>query len=184
MAVHGTRVFVSLRSQIHYNRTGEMVDSLNRIRGLVARVLLIIGAIILSAMMFLTMTDVVLRYAFRSPVSGAYEIMQFMMAIVIPFGIVFCAHEKSHVSVEVVFDLLPLKIQRFLHCIVSLVVLVLFLLVAWQSILFVNETYETGYTSAVLYIPAFPFVGTIALGFVALSLVLLADFINALVGNG
>ena len=156
------------------------MDSLDKICGLVARVLLVIGAGILSFMMFLTMADVVLRYVFISPIPGAYELIQYMMAVVIPFGIVFCAHEKSHVSVEVVFDLLPAKTQRILYCIVSLIVLVLFLLVAWQSVVLLKETYETGYTSAVLYIPSYPFVGTIALGFSALSLVLIADFLRAL----
>lgn len=156
------------------------MDALNKICGLVARILLIIGSSVLSVMMFLTMTDVVLRYVFGRPVSGAFEMVQYMMAIVIPFGIVFCAYEKSHVSVEVVFDLLPVRIQKILHCAASFIVLVLFLLTAWQNLLLLNETYETGYTSAVLYIPAYPFVGTIALGFVALSLVLVVDFLKAL----
>ena len=155
------------------------MDPFDKICGFIARVLLIIGAGILSFMMFLTMTDVVLRYVFRSPIPGAYELIQFMMAVVIPFGIVFCAHDKSHVSVEVVFDHLPDKIQRILYCVVSLIVLVLFLLVAWQSVVLLEETYETGYTSAILYIPSYPFVGTIALGFAALSLVLMADFLRA-----
>jgi TRAP-type C4-dicarboxylate transport system permease small subunit len=103
-----------------------------------------------------------------------------MMAIVIPFGIVYCAHEKGHVSVDVLFDLLPKRIQGVFSCITSLIVIVLFILIAWQNVLFVHETYESGLTSAVLYIPSYPFVGTIALGFVALCLVLLADFLNIL----
>jgi TRAP-type C4-dicarboxylate transport system permease small subunit len=156
------------------------VDSLNKVTGLVARILLFMGASILSVMMFLTMADVVLRYVFGSPVSGAYEMTQYMMAIVIPFGIVYCAHEKGHVSVDVLFDLLPKRIQGVFSCITSLIVIVLFILIAWQNVLFVHETYESGLTSAVLYIPSYPFVGTIALGFVALCLVLLADFLNIL----
>ena len=156
------------------------MDSLNKVTGLVARILLLMGASILSVMMFLTMADVVLRYVFGSPVSGAYEMTQYMMAIVIPFGIVYCAHEKGHVSVDVLFDLLPKRIQGVFSCITSLIVIVLFILIAWQNVLFVHETYESGLTSAVLYIPSYPFVGTIALGFVALCLVLLADFFNIL----
>jgi TRAP-type C4-dicarboxylate transport system permease small subunit len=156
------------------------VDSLTKVTGLVARILLLIGASILSVMMFLTMADVVLRYVFGSPVSGAYEMTQYMMAIVIPFGIVYCAHEKGHVSVDVLFDLLPKRIQGVFSCITSLIVIVLFILIAWQNVLFVHETYESGLTSAVLYIPSYPFVGTIALGFVVLCLVLLADFLNIL----
>jgi TRAP-type C4-dicarboxylate transport system permease small subunit len=156
------------------------VDVFNRLCGLVSRILLIIGASFLSAMMFLVMADVLLRYVFSKPISGAYEIVQYMMAIVIPFGIVYCAHEKGHVSVDVLFDLLPKKTQDILNCIIYLIVLVLFILIAWQNILFVSENYESGYTSPIIYVPAYPFVGTIALGFTALCLVLLADFLNAL----
>ena len=158
------------------------MDSLNRICKVATRVFLAIGATILSAMMFLTMADVTLRYFFGSPLPGTYEVTQYMMAIVIPFGIVYCAQEKGHVSVDVVFALLPERAKGFLDCIDSLIVLALFLVIAWQSVLFVGETYESGLTSGVLYIPAYPFVGTIALGFVALSLVLLADFLSVLSG--
>ena len=156
------------------------MDAFNRLSGLVSRILLIIGASFLSAMMFLVMADVLLRYVFSKPISGAYEIVQYMMAIVIPFGIVYCAHEKGHVSVDVLFDLLPERIQGILNCVIYLIVLVLFLLIAWQNILFVSENYESGYASPIIYVPAYPFVGTIALGFTALCLVLLGDFLNAL----
>jgi len=135
---------------------------------------------ILSAMMFLTMADVLLRYVFGSPVSGAFEMIEYMMAVVVPFGIAYCAHEKSHVSVDVVFDLLPGGIQVILNCANSLIVLVLFVLFAWQNLIFVKETYQSGITSGVLYIPAYPFVATTALGFAALCLVLLADFLGVL----
>lgn len=156
------------------------MDAFNRLSGRVSRILLIVGACILSAMMFLIMADVLLRYVFSKPISGAYEMVQYMMAIVIPFGIVYCAHEKGHVSVDVLFDLLPNKTKDILNCIIYLIVLVLFLLVAWQNISFVSETYKSGYTSPVLYVPAYPFVGTIAIGFTVLCLVLLIDFLNAL----
>lgn len=157
------------------------MDTFERVSGLISRILLITGASILSVIMFLIMTDVLLRYVFSKPLAGAYEMVQYMMAIVIPFGIVYCAHEKGHVSVEVLFDLLPEKIQAILNCIICLIVLVLFLLIAWQNISFVSETYKSGYTSPILYVPAYPFVGTIALGFTVLCLVLLIDFLNALI---
>ena len=148
------------------------MDTFERVSGLISRILLITGASILSVIMFLIMADVLLRYVFSKPIAGAYEMVQYMMAIVIPFGIVYCAHEKGHVSVDVLFDLLPNKTKDILNCIIYLIVLVLFLLVAWQNISFVSETYKSGYTSPVLYVPAYPFVGTIAIGFTVLCLVL------------
>ena len=156
------------------------MDSLKRLCTLSTRLLLVVAATVLSAMMFLTMADVVLRYVFGNPLPGAYEVIQYMMAIVIPFGIVYCAHEKGHVSVEVLFALLPERVQSILECVNSAIVLILFLLISWQSVRFVGETYESGLTSGVLYIPAYPFVAAISLGFVALCLVLLADFLGFL----
>lgn len=146
----------------------------------VIHALLIIAAIVLAAMMFLMTADVILRYVFGSPLPGAYELLQFMMSIVIPFGIAFCAHERAHISVDIFFDLLPGRTQRILDVVNALVVLLLFLLIAWQSVLYVREIYIFGLTSGILYIPAYPFVGATALGFSALCLVLVLDFISAL----
>jgi len=156
------------------------MNALNRFCRLASYILLFFGAGVLALMMFLTMTDVVLRYIFGSPIIGAYEVMEYMMAIIIPFGIVYCAHERGHVSVDVLFDLLSQRIQTILNCITSLVVLGLFLLVAWQNTLLIIETYEERLTSSVLYIPTYPFVIAVALGFAALCLVLLIDFLNFL----
>src|SRR3989304_4130225 len=83
----------------------------------VIQVLLVIAVIILAAMMFLMTADVILRYIFGSPLPGAYELLQFMMSIVIPFGIAYCAHEKGHITVDVLFVFLPAKGQRILDCV-------------------------------------------------------------------
>jgi TRAP-type C4-dicarboxylate transport system permease small subunit len=156
------------------------MHSLQKICDAVTYLLLVIGASVLSAMMFLTTGDVILRYFFESPLPGAYEIIQYMMSIVVPFGIAYCAHEGAHVSVDILFAFLPGRVQSFLECINSLIVLLLFLLVAWQSISYVQKTYDSGLTSGILYIPSYPFVGAMALGFSSLCLVLLLDFIRAL----
>jgi TRAP-type C4-dicarboxylate transport system permease small subunit len=156
------------------------MQSLQKVCDAVTHLLLAIGASVLSAMMFLTTADVILRYFFESPLPGTYEILQYMMSIVIPFGIAYCAHEDAHVSVDILFASLPRRIQSFLQCVNSLIVLLLFLLIAWQSISYVQETYESGLTSGILYIPSYPFVGAMALGFSTLCLVLLLDFIRAL----
>ena len=156
------------------------MELMNKISRFAAYILLAAGAGVLAIMMFLTMADVVLRYIFNSPLTGAYEVIEYMMAIVVPFGIVYCAYERSHVSVDVVFDRLPKPMQDLMSCITSFVILCLFLLVAWQNISYIHEIYSSKLTTAVLYIPSFPFVGVIAIGMVAFCLVLFIDFINFL----
>ena len=154
--------------------------SLSKLYGIAIKVILIIAAGVLSAMMFLIMTDVVLRYIVKSPLIGSYEIIQYMMVILTSFAIVYCAHQRGHVSVYIVFDRLPKPFQAILGCLTSLIVLILFLLIAWQNTLYIKEIYDQKLTSAILYIPVFPFVAAVAISFLGLCLVALIDFFDAL----
>jgi len=161
---------------------GTPLSVLDRFYRVIIKILVAIAASVLSAMMFLIMTDVVLRYVFNSPLSGSYEIIEYMMAILIAFAVVYCAHQQGHVSVDILFDHLPKNFQAILRCLTTLVVFILFLLIAWQNVLYIKETYDQKLTSTILYIPTFPFVAAVALGLLALCMVLLVDFLNALIG--
>ena len=84
-----------------------MGSSFDRWYSSVIIVLLVIGTTVLAVMMFFIMTDVLLRYIFNSPILGSYEIVEYMMALLIPFGVVYCAHTKGHVAVDILFDRFP-----------------------------------------------------------------------------
>ncbi len=152
--------------------------SFDRWYSTVIKGLLAIGTTVLAAMMFFIMTDVLLRYVFNSPILGSYEIVEYMMALLIPFGVVYCAHTKSHVAVDILFDRFPKRFQGIISVLTSLAVFLFFVLIAWQNILFIKESYAQKITSGVLYIPVYPFVTALAVGFVALCLVLLIDFLK------
>jgi TRAP-type C4-dicarboxylate transport system permease small subunit len=156
------------------------VSYLNTFARPIMTIVLSIGISILAMMMFLMATDVVLRYIFNSPLPGAYELIEYMMAILVPFGIVYCAHQKSHVSVDLVIGRFTKRTQAILGSITSLLSLSLFLLVAWQSLRYITENFESNLTSAVLLIPMYPFIAVVAVGFSVLCLVLLIDFLNFL----
>ena len=155
---------------------------LNKLYLIIIGILTGIAAIVLTAMMFLIMTDVVLRYVFNSPITGSYEIIQYMLTILISFAVVYCAYKRSHVSVDIVFDLLPSKPQSVVACLGVLIVLILFILIAWENVLYIKETYDQRLTSTILYIPTFPFVASVAVGFVAICLVMFIEFLHALRG--
>lgn len=144
----------------------------------VARAILIIGIFVLGVMMFLTATDVILRYIFNRPISGAYELTQFMMAIFVPFGIAYCGYVKGHVNVDILITHFPKRFQNILNLITSIFSLFLFSLITWQNIKYVKEQFESKLTSAVLLIPVYPFVFLVALGIGILSLIVLRDIIN------
>lgn len=135
---------------------------------------------ILTGMMLLTATDVCLRYLFNSPITGSFELVEFMMALIIPFSIVFCASEKSHVHVDIVLEHFSKKVRAFFTFMSNILSFVLFTLIAWQACIYIIEEYDSKLTSAVLYIPVYPFIGALALAFIILSLLLLAELINYL----
>jgi TRAP-type C4-dicarboxylate transport system permease small subunit len=159
-------------------RFKKVVGFLNLFARSTTRVLLAVGMVMLGAMMFLTATDVVLRYIFNRPVPGAYEMIEYMMAIVVPFGIAYCAYQGGHVSVDLLVSRFSKRLQGIIGTITSFFTFGLFALITWQNLLYTKEQYASNLTSAVLLIPAYPFVAVVAVGTAVFCLALLRDLID------
>lgn len=139
-----------------------------------------IGAAIMASMMFLTVLDVGLRYIFNSPLHGAFELVEYMMATLVPFSIVYCAYHKGHVSVELIIERFPRKLKVLCNIVTNLIALLFVAAISWQNVLYFFEVKASNLTSAVLLIPTYPFVIPIALGFFAYALILLLHLIELL----
>ncbi len=144
----------------------------------ITRVLLAIAATVLTAMMLLTAVDVVMRYIVNRPISGAFELTEYMMALFVPFSIVYCAEQKGHVSVELLIKRFPEFVQRGVGLLTSLLTMLFAALIAWQNLLYIGETYADKLTSSVLLIPAFPFIAPVAIGIGVYGLVILLHIFN------
>lgn len=152
----------------------------SRFNGAMVNVLNMFAIWALAAMMFLTFADVLLRYLFNSPIQGAKEIIEFLMAIVVPFSIVYCAKLRGHIGVDFIVERFPRHTRNVLDALMRLLMIALFIPISWQTILFVSEELASGLTSPVLYIPVYPFVAIVALAFCALTLILIEQFISSL----
>ncbi len=160
------------RSQLKIIYSKGWLKMLTTVADKITRILIAIGTAILALMMFLTALDVGLRYVFNRPLSGAFELVEYMMAILIPFCIVYCAHQKGHVAVELILDRFPKRIQKIADTITTFIAMIFAIVIAWQNILYIFEVKGSGLTSAVLLIPAYPFVAPIAIGMGAFALIL------------
>lgn len=138
----------------------------------ISGILSAVGITVLALMMFLTALDVGLRYIFNRPLSGAFELVEYMMAILIPFCIVYCADQKAHVAVELVLDRFSKKVQSIADTVTTVIALMFAVVIAWQNIIYIFEVKNAHLTSAVLLIPAYPFVIPIAIGMGAFALIL------------
>jgi TRAP-type C4-dicarboxylate transport system permease small subunit len=136
-----------------------------------------VGAGILAVMLFLASMDVLLRYFFNRPISGALELIQYMMLMIVVSGFAQCTIEKSHIRVEILIEKCPTKVRTVLYCITSFLTLGLIVLISRQAVIYAGFLLDAHLTSPVLFIPAFPFAIVLALGMTVFALALLAEFV-------
>jgi len=153
---------------------------LERVTSPLVSFLMAAGGAILALMMFLTASDVALRYIFNRPIPGAFEMVEYMMAILVPFGLAYCAREKGHIGVELVVERLPRRLQLVLGCTTTFLTFAFFLLVTWQNFFYILEFYGSKQTSAVLLIPRYPFVVMATIAFAILTMIFLLQFFQLL----
>jgi len=138
----------------------------------ITRILLAVSAAVLFLMMSLTAVDVVMRYVLKLPIPGAFEVAEYMMALIVPFAIAFCAEQKSHVAVDLFFNKLPKSVQNGLNYFTSILTLLFTAAITWQNFLYVGETWRDNLASPVLLIPAWPFIIPVAIGFGIYALII------------
>ncbi len=148
---------------------------------LLARRLDMIAAMAIFAMMALTCVDVFLRYFFRKPIPGTYEIVALLGAVAVSFAMAHTLAEKGHVAVSLIVQLFPKRIQGIIESIISIFGIILFALIAWQSVLYGVDCQRVGEVSMTLQLPFYPIIYGVALGAGVVCLVLLVDLANAIV---
>lgn len=110
-------------------------------------------AILLFAMMLLTFIDVIGRYIFNSPVYGAAEIIQMLLAGVIFSALPLVTRRDSHISVELFSPSISKKIPKT-HClIINLFSIIGLLIIGYELIRNVIEAHEIGRETIVLEWP-------------------------------
>ena len=153
---------------------------LSKIVDPLSRIVNSVGAAVLALMMFFTTLDVALRYFFNKPIQGSFELTEYMMSIVISFGLAYCAIFKGHVRVDLFISRFSDRAQTVIDTITSLVTSCTFALVSWQCLEEAIILKATKLTSPTLFIPTFPFVVLLAFGCLLICLVFLIDFLNYL----
>ena len=114
----------------------------------------LIGAIALTAMMMLTVVDVIGRF-FKSPIFGSVELVGFLATIVVASALPYTYKVEGHVGVEIVVRLLSEKIQTWIDILTRTITLILFILITWQMFLYAEDIQKTGEVSMNLEFPIY-----------------------------
>jgi len=141
-----------------------------------------VSQVAVTLMMLLTATDVILRYIFNSPIIFAQEVTELLLVVLVSLGLSYCAIGKEHVNVDVLAGKLSKRWLAIFDCFTGLITLGFFLLIVWRSFVYMGGLAEGRFTSLVLYIPIFPFVGLIGVGFGLFTIVILMDLTDSILG--
>jgi TRAP-type C4-dicarboxylate transport system permease small subunit len=118
----------------------------------------VVASCILLAMMFLTVVDVVARYAFNRPLRGAFEVTELMLLVLIFAGLPLVSFSDEHATMDFIDRLLGPRSQRWLEALVQLVNAAFMFLLTWLVWLKADRIWGYRDSTDVLRIVYGPFV--------------------------
>ena len=138
-----------------------------------------IGISLLLAMMMLMVVDVLLRRIFNRPLTGSFEIVQFILVTIVYTAVAYTTCKKAHISIDLLTSRFSDRIASLIQTTVLSLSLFLFILITWRNLVRAGELARDGTTSVLLSIPLYPFYYVVAFGSAVLCLVLLIQTIEA-----
>jgi TRAP-type C4-dicarboxylate transport system permease small subunit len=142
----------------HYIRASK-----NFIR-IIENILTLIGAGMLTVLMFLGASDVIMRYVFNNPITGAMELSQVLMAGVVFLGWGYAQATRSNVRIDFILAKYPLRTQVIIDFAILVLTIALFSLIAWESAIIAMVDWEKNRLIDTILFPIFPFKLLVPLG--------------------
>ena len=137
------------------------------------------AALVMFLMMALTLVDVLGRYLFSAPVTGAFEVTELMLAAVIFLGLPLITAEGGHIAVDILDSMLSDRVRAVQYWLIGLINILAFGIFTWMLWKHAFKVLRYEDTTAVLQIPyawlAFLMAVTTSLATLALAVKLLVD---------
>ena len=145
---------------------------------------IVTAGVFLAAMTAITCGNIIARIVWV-PIRGTFELMGFFGALVTAFALGYTQIHKAHISVDILVNRFPKKVQRILNVFNCFICSAFFGIAGWQISKLANTMRVTGEVTETLRIIYYPFTYGAALGCFLLALVLVAELVHEIVGaNG
>lgn len=138
-----------------------------------------IAATALVAVMLFVCANVLGRAAFSLPVKGTFDIVSYLGVFVLAWALAYTQVQKGNIDIEILVIRLSPRTQAIIDSITFFISFALFTVISWQTTKYAILCWTVGERSEVLKLSSTPFVSAVALGCMALSLVLLIDFVKS-----
>lgn len=142
--------------------------------------MMFIGAILLLAMVALTLCDVIGRM-FGHPVFGAYELMSFAAALIAAAALPDTHFEKRHIGVELITSKLKRKHRLMLELITNLFALIICIITGWQIFGLAKKVRASGEVSMNLGAPEYVVIALVGAGFALLVVAIAITLVNTFI---
>ena len=109
--------------------------------------------VMLSAMVLLTFADVAGRRLFNTPVFGANDVTEHLMALIIFTGLPLLTARRGHLSIDLFDHWLLQPRWRAWHKAVDVLIAAVLGLIAWEYFVAIREAHDINEVSPALTIP-------------------------------
>ena len=141
-----------------------------------AKVMDILGGLVLTFMMLITVLDVILRVSGR-PITGTYELVFLGGAVVIGCAIPMSSWEGAQVNVDFVLMSFPRTLRKVVTVITRLFGIAFFFLLGWNLFALGTELYNKEEVSLTLHVPIYPVAYVLGICAFIECLVLVSDMV-------
>ena len=155
----------------------KMISPFRKIVNNATNILRIISTGMLVALMLLGAADVIGRYVLNKPIKGVYGLSEILLVGIVFFAWPYTQSVGGNVKVEAFFSRFSFQRQNMVGFITSIIAVLLFGLMAWQSAVKAIDSRQMKEIVDVVRIPVYPFQFFVTIGASALCLELIVDSI-------
>lgn len=137
-----------------------------------------VASVSLLAIMLLTCLDVSMRYFFSRPITGTYDLVSLLGAILASFAMPLTMLQKGHVAVEILIQSLSKGKQLVIETLTHFLGILLFLMLVWQSVVLALDMKAAGEVTPTLLFPFYPILICMAVCFFGLCLAILVNLLH------
>ena len=140
----------------------------------------VVAAVVLAAMMLLTVADVIGRYFFSRPIKGTWELVGLLLVCAGTWGLGYCQMEKAHISITIMYDHFSRRVRALMSTLACLIGLGGFSLICWQTFVLAKKYFflPRGDETDTLGLPYSPFILLLSIGAGMMVLILILDVIR------
>ncbi|MEQ9812297.1 MAG: TRAP transporter small permease [Azospirillaceae bacterium] len=143
-----------------------------------------VAGVMMAVITLLVVASAVGRYLFAFPLPDAFDLSRYFLGAAIMWGFASVGFRGSHIKVDLIAEMLPPRVRRWVDAFAWTVLLGFTCLLAWKMLERVLSARRSGESTMDLRLEAWPFMLVLWAGVAVSILAILARLVIILAGRG